>query len=329
MTSQILTVTVNPSLDVTTSTPRLEPQRKLRCGPPVMDAGGGGANVSRAIRALGGDSRAFVALGGNTGRQFAQLLREAGVDYLEFPLPGETRSSMTVMEEATGLHYRFVLPGPEQAVETGEEMLAALDRIVDGNVRYVVASGSLLPGIRADFYARLGSIVRRQGAKLILDTHGTALAEGLRGVPYLIRLNEIEARELAHEQERDSSVEQLALALIARQAAEVVVIGRGERGSLVTTTGGQFSIAPPAVVVRSMVGAGDSYVAALTLALSRGWSLEDANRYGVAAAASAVTGEATELCNPAGTEELFKLTGAPVHAGQEPPAPQAAREGRA
>lgn len=321
--SAILTVTVNPSLDITTSTARLEPQRKLRCGPAVMDAGGGGANVSRAIRELGGESLAFVGLGGNTGRQFAQLLRDASVEYVEFPLVGETRSSMTVMEEATGLHYRFVLPGPEQSPETGEQILAELDRIFEQPFSYVVASGSLLPGIRSDFYARVGNLARGHGAKLILDTHGEALKQALAGLPYLIRLNEIEARELAHETERDASIEQLAKALVGRQVAEVVVIGQGERGSLITTAEGQFSIAPPTVTVRSMVGAGDSYVAALTLALSRGWSLEAANRYGVAAAASAVTREATELCSHTGTEELFKLTGNPVYAGEER-APQVA-----
>jgi 6-phosphofructokinase 2 len=73
-----------------------------------------------------------------------------------------------------------------------------------------------------------------------------------------------------------------------------------------------------------MVGAGDSYVAALTLALSRGWSLEAANRYGVAAAASAVTGEATELCSHAGTEALFAITEKPVYLAEERSAPHVA-----
>lgn len=322
--SAILTVTVNPSLDVTTSTARVEPQRKLRCGPSVMDAGGGGANVSRAIRELGGESCAFVGLGGNTGRQFAQLLGDAGVESIEFTLSGETRSSMTVMEDVTGLHFRFVLPGPEQSPEVGEAMLAELSRIIDDKVRYVVGSGSLLPGMGIDFYARLAEVARQRGARLILDTHGAALKAALAGRPYIIRLNEIEARELAHETERDAPVAALARALVDRQAAEVVIVGMGEQGSLVTSADGQFSIAPPKVAVRSMVGAGDSHVAALTLALSRGWSLEAANRYGVAAAASAVTGEATELCSHAGTEALFAITEKPVYLAEERSAPHVA-----
>jgi 6-phosphofructokinase 2 len=207
-----------------------------------MDAGGGGANVSRAIRELGGESRAFVGLGGNTGRQFAQLLGDAGVEYIEFALPGETRSSMTVMEEVTGLHFRFVLPGPEQAPEVGGAMLAELGRIIDHKVRYVVGSGSLLPGMDIGFYARLGEVARQRGARLILDTHGAALKAALPGRPYIIRLNEIEARELAHETERDAPVAALARALVDRQSAEVVIVGLGEQGSLVTSADGQFSL---------------------------------------------------------------------------------------
>lgn len=307
--SPILTVTLNPALDTTTSVPRLEPQRKMRCSPAVFHPGGGGANVSRAIRELGGTSRAFVALGGHTGQQYSDLLRAAGVDCIEYPLSGETRSSLTVMEEETGLHYRFVLPGPPQEPRHGEEILAELGRIIGGGVGYVVASGSLLPGIAEDFYARLGDLVRWNNAKLILDTHGVALKRGLAGHPFLIRLNQLEAEELAAENASTSSPADVAAQLVAAGATEVAVFAMGERGSLVTTRDSQFAIAPPEVTVHSMVGAGDSYVAALTLALARGWSLESANRFGVAAAASAVTREATQLCERTSTERFYNETG--------------------
>jgi 6-phosphofructokinase 2 len=307
--SPILTVTLNPALDITTSVARLEPQRKLRCGPAVLHPGGGGANVSRAIVELGGSSRAFVAIGGHTGHQYRDLLRAAGVDCVEYPLSGETRSSMTVMEEATGLHYRFVLPGPTQEPRHGEEILAELGRIIAGGVGYVVASGSLLPGIAEDFYARLGDLVRWHGAKLILDTHGVALKRGLAGRPFLIRLNQLEAEELARETPARGDPAAVATQLVAAGEVDVAVFAMGERGSLVTTRDSQFTIAPPEVKVHSMVGAGDSYVAALTLALARGWSLESANRFGVAAAASAVTRQATQLCERTSTERFYNETG--------------------
>ena len=305
----ILTVTLNPALDTTTSVPRLEAQRKLRCTQPILHPGGGGANVSRAIRELGGESRAFVALGGHTGRQYLDLLRAAGVTYIDYALGGETRTSMTVMEAQTGLHYRFVLPGPPQTSQDGEAILAELGRIIAGGIGYVVASGSLLPGIAEDFYARLADVVRGHNAKLILDTHGAALKRAIAGRPFLIRLNQLEAEELAAETAAGAAPAEVAQQLVAAGAAEVVVFAMGERGSLVTTRDIQFTIAPPEVTVHSMVGAGDSYVAALTLALARGWSLESANRFGVAAAASAVTREATQLCERTSTERFYNETG--------------------
>ncbi|HEV2516173.1 MAG TPA: 1-phosphofructokinase family hexose kinase [Devosia sp.] len=312
----ILTVTLNPALDLTTTVPRLEPQHKLRCGPAILHPGGGGANVSRAIRELGGSSRAFVALGGHTGHEYSDLLRSAGVDCINYALTGETRTSMTVMEEETGLHYRFVLPGPVQDPRQGEEILAELGRIIAGGVGYVVASGSLLPGIAEDFYARLGDVVRWNNAKLILDTHGAALQHGLAGRPFLIRLNQLEAEELATESPTRGDPAAVAAQLVAAGVADVAVFAMGERGSLVTTRDGQFSIAPPEVQVHSMVGAGDSYVAALTLALARGWSLESANRFGVAAAASAVTREATQLCERTSTERFYNETGKVTYISQ-------------
>jgi 6-phosphofructokinase 2 len=316
----ILTITLNPALDTTTSVARLEPQRKLRCSPAVLHAGGGGANVSRAIRELGGTSRAFVVLAGHTGREYSDLLKSAGVECIEYNLPGETRTSLTVMEDETGLHYRFVLPGPPQEPRQGEEILAELGRIIAGNPGYVVASGSLLPGIADDFYARLGDVVRWHNAKLILDTHGVALKRGLAGRPFLIRLNQLEAQELAEQPSEEASPAAIASRLVSTGAAEVVVFAMGERGSLVTTRDAQFTISPPEVAVHSMVGAGDSYVAALTLALARGWSLESANRYGVAAAASAVTREATQLCERSSTERYFNET---EKTNSPPPSPVA------
>lgn len=102
-------------------------------------------------------------------------------------------------------------------------------------VAYVVASGSLLPGIAEDFYARLGDLVRGNNARLILDTHGAALKRGLIGRPFLIRLNQLEAEELAAENSPPSSPADIAAQLVATGATEVAVFAMGERGSLVTT----------------------------------------------------------------------------------------------
>ncbi len=90
--SPILTLTLNPALDMATEVPEILPGQKLRCTDPLLDPGGGGLNVSRAIRALGGDSLALVAIGGLTGDRLAGLIRAAGVTFLSILGPGETAS---------------------------------------------------------------------------------------------------------------------------------------------------------------------------------------------------------------------------------------------
>jgi len=304
----ILTVTLNPAVDVTTSVSRLEPSRKLRCVAPRFDPGGGGVNVSRVIKELGGQSRAFLAAGGGVGEQLRALLDTAGLDYELWPIDGETRFSLTVMEETTGLHYRFVLPGPELAVDSADALLQRLTTIVGSGYAYVVASGGLPPGLPVDVYGRLARIVRAAGARLIVDTHGEALRAAIAERPYLVRINHLEAQELIGGS-ADAAAHLLGRELVRRGMADAAIVTLGERGAIVATRAGETEIRPPVVAVRSTVGAGDSFVGALVLGLARGWPLDLAARYGVAAAAATVTTEATQLCEAATVERHFAAIG--------------------
>jgi 6-phosphofructokinase 2 len=74
----ILTVTLNPALDLETRTAALVPGHKLRCAPPRVDPGGGGINVARAIHVLGGEARAAVAVGGPVGAGLVDRMTAAG-----------------------------------------------------------------------------------------------------------------------------------------------------------------------------------------------------------------------------------------------------------
>jgi 6-phosphofructokinase 2 len=291
----ILTVTLNPALDLTASVGSVEPLRKLRCSAPRFDPGGGGVNVSRAIRELGGESRAFVAIGGHTGEQLREILRHTGLAIEYWPLIGETRISITIMDEARSLPYRFLLPGPTVSPFEADAILERLRICVSNYPGYVVASGSLPPGVPEDFYARLAKITRELGGKFIIDSHGAALRAATEERPYLVRLNHLEAQELLGG-DADTAAHALAGQLVDRGLAEVAIVTLGERGAIVATRDRRTEIRPPVVAVRSGVGAGDSFVAALAFGLANNWQLEEAARYGVAAAAAAVTTEATALC---------------------------------
>lgn len=306
---KILTITLNPALDITTATAQLMTQHKMRCSTPAYEAGGGGVNVSRAIKELGGQSHAFVALGGATGTHFRTLLDAAGIDYEIFELFGETRFSLTVMETNTHQHYRFVLPGPPQDAADGQRLLKALDRCLETGFDFVVASGTLAPGLPEDLYAQIAGLVRRHGGAFLLDTSGPALAKGLAGNPYLIKLDTIEARELAGMSAIDEvSSRVLARHLVDQGAAEVVIITLGDRGAVIASKDVNHHLVAPPVEVLSAVGAGDSFLAALTLALSQARPLEEACRMGVAAAASAVTTPGSRLCDRGQTKLLFEQT---------------------
>jgi 6-phosphofructokinase 2 len=301
----ILTITLNPALDITTTTGQLVPARKLRCSTPRYDAGGGGVNVSRAIGELGGASRAFVAIGGPTGEQYAALLSATNVDALLFHIADNSRFSLTVMEATSGQHFRFVLPGPTTIPAEVQGMETVIGDAISAGSRFVVASGSLPPDVPTDFYGRIARSARKAGAALILDTSGNALTAALAERPYCVRINHHEARELVGGDDPIEAADALARQLVNRKSCEIAVITIGDQGAIVASKEGIDRITPPHVEVRSTVGAGDSFVAALTLGLSRRWPLEKAARYGVAAAAAAVTTEATELCKRTDVERYF------------------------
>jgi 6-phosphofructokinase 2 len=308
MQKKILTVTLNPALDLSTSVDRMLANRKLRCAGAVLEPGGGGVNVSRMIRRFGGRSTALVALGGPTGRTLRELMERDGLDVVEFPIAGGTRQNVTVDETVRGRQYRLVLQGPRWS---GKEVKAALERIerLARDHEYVVATGSLPPGVPADFYARLARMVRRQGGRLILDTSGPPLRKALEAGVYLVKPNHIEFRDMSSTRRSDwQSMARVGRRLQERGKAEMMIVTRGAMGALAILPEGAWRLQSPKGKVVSMVGAGDSLIGAAVLAIARGKPLLDACRLGVAAASAAVATPGTELAGRAETLRVARRT---------------------
>ncbi len=304
----IITITLNPTVDLSISTDSIAPERKLRCSPPETDPGGGGVNVSRAISALGGNSTAFVALGGSNGDKLMRLLAEAGIGLLPFPAPGETRMSLTATDEQTGEQYRFVMPGPDWAPRDVARALSRIARAApEGGT--VILSGSQPPGVPDDFPARLASKIARTRARLLLDTSGKALHKLITAEARpadLLRMDDLEAEEVAGRPlpDREDSAD-YAQSLVHRGIADVVMVARGSDGNVLATKDKRWFATAAGVPVVSKVGAGDSFVAAFTLALARGLTLPEALRYGAAGASAAVMTPATDLCRGADVKRLL------------------------
>jgi 6-phosphofructokinase 2 len=303
---RVLTLTVNPAIDASCSVQNVFPEHKLRCGTVLHEPGGGGVNVSRAIRRFGGESTVLYLAGGPSGEMLGLLLDREGLKHLAIPIEEWTREDFTVLENATGQQYRFVVPGPNVRPE---EWNTCLERISSVNPMpdFVVASGSLPPGVPTDFYAQLAKRVRERGSRAIIDTSGAALAELFRGgdvylaKPSMRELREFVGRELLDEDEQNDA----AIAIVKRGQAQIVVVSLGAAGALLATADGCTRIRSPSVPVKSKVGAGDSMVAGIVLSLARDMSIRDSTRFGVACGAAAVMRPGSELCQREDTERLF------------------------
>ena len=306
----ILTLTVNPALDISTSTEQVVGNHKLRCTTSRLDPGGGGVNVSRVVRRLGGRTLAVYTAGGPVGEAYRRLIETERLPSVVVPIEGSTRESFTVDEKSSGAQYRFVLEGPTLSEEEWGACLDFVSQAIEPG-GYLVASGSLPPGVPDDFYARVVRLARDSGARCVVDSTGPALTEALAEGVFLVTPSR---RELgAHfgvTLDSERSQLEAASALIADGSAEYVALTLGDAGAVLASKAGVVRLRAPSVDVVSTVGAGDCFLAAFVLRLAQERSVEDAFRAAVAAGAAAVTTPATELCHRVDVERLEAELGA-------------------
>ena len=171
---------------------------------------------------------------------------------------------------------------------------------------YLVASGSLPPGVPCDFYARVARIGKDHGAKVIIDTSGDALNQALLEGVYLIKPNFREFRDLVgQEMKEEWQMKAQAVKLVNSGRCKVLVISLGAAGALMVSEEVVEYIRPPTVPIVSKVGAGDSMVAGTVLSMAQGRTPRDAVRFGIAAGAAAVMTPGTELCRGEDAERLY------------------------
>ena len=292
-----VTLTPNPALDISTAVERVMPTHKMRCVAPRYDPGGGGINVARVIRRLGGEVTAIYPRGGLTGQLFDRLVDGENIARRTSDIAGETRQDFAVHEDASGLQFRFVLPGP---VLAEHEWRACLDTLATcpGHADFVVASGSLPPGAPLDFYGRASRIVTSGGGKFLVDTSGPALKAALVDGVWLAKPSLRELCDVVGESLEDEADWVGACAgLVKDRRAEIVALTLGHRGALLVARDCALRAEPPPITPISSVGAGDSFLGAMVWGLAAGYDLAAALRLGVAAGSSAVLNPGTELAH--------------------------------
>lgn len=302
---KIITITFSPCIDKTTSVPDFIPEKKLRCAAPILEAGGGGVNVSRAIVKLGGHSIAVYPSGGCTGVLFDKLLADDKVTSKIVRTESETRENFIVVQESTGDQYRFGTPGTFLAEHEWKELVKMVEE--ENDIDFIVASGSLPPGVPLDIYAQMAAIAKEKNARFIVDTSGDALKYAINEGVFLVKPNLNELGALTGKPVANSTqIVEAARQIIIEKNCKAVVVSMGGAGAIFVTGDHAEKISVPKVDLKSTVGAGDSMVAGIVLYLSRGAELLEAVQYGLACGTSATMNPGTELCKKEDADQLFR-----------------------
>jgi 1-phosphofructokinase len=302
----IVTLTANPSVDRTIEIDTLVPGAVLRTRSALLDAGGKGVNVARALAANGHPATAVLPTGGAEGVQLTALLATAGITVVEVPIAGAVRSNITIAE-ADGTTTKLNEPGPHLSrAECARLANATFDAAL--NADWVVLCGSLPPGAPTDFYAYLTGRLHARGIRVAVDSSGDALRAVLPAHPDLIKPNREELADLTGRDVRTLGDVVAAARQVVDGGIPTVVASVGAEGALLVTAHGTWHAHGAIAETRSTVGAGDALLAGFLAAGDIG---QDAIATAVAwgAAAAGLPGSrmptATELdhaavrCSPA------------------------------
>jgi len=303
---KIVTVTFSPCIDKSTSVSALIPEKKLACATPKLEPGGGGINVARAIKKLGGEVTAIFPAGGYTGKHLIELLKKEQVSSHFIETINETRENIIVVDESANAQYRFGMPGTILMEQEWRKMLQDLGDINDAE--YIVASGSLPKGVPINIFAMIAEIAISKKAKLVVDTSGEALKDAVDKSVFLIKPNLGELSLLVgKEYINPGEISTAAKQIIENGKCQAVVVSMGAEGALLVTKNIERKIGPPVVDRKSTVGAGDSMVAGIVYRLAAGDDLETAVAYGVACGTAATMNSGTELCRKEDVEKILTL----------------------
>lgn len=303
--ARIITLTVNPAIDKSTTVAGISPNSKLRCTEPTFDAGGGGINVSRAIQNLGGSSLCSYFAGGPSGMFLKHLLDEKEIEQFVIKIEGFTRENLAVTDTNTNQQFRFGMPGPSIKKAEWQMALKQLELQLQKD-DFLVASGKLPPNVPDDFYVKVSQIAENKGAKFILDTSGEPLLKAANSKVYMLKPNLAELGMLCNEPSiTDLKLKSLAKSFLENNDCKILVVSLGPKGALLATKEEMIQIPAPVVHQKSTIGAGDSMVAGMVMSLIWGRSFSDMVRYGVACGTAATMHHGTQLCFKKDADKLY------------------------
>ena len=233
--SRVLTVTLNPAIDVRYNVENFRLGNVNRTQRIEKNAGGKGINVSRIVNLLGGDILATGIVGGFTGKLFLKKLNENSIKNNFLESEYETRTCIAIIDEK--------IDGITEILESGKGDMEVcnlfikkyLEILEDKEIKVICGSGSLLKGIDPLVYNTLIEEGNKRGIKFILDTSGSTLVKGIEAKPFLIKPNQEELEDILGR--KLNSIEEIAEAAreLMKKGAENVMVTLGGAGALLVT----------------------------------------------------------------------------------------------
>ncbi len=301
----IVTVTLNPAIDRTVSVEEFCIDKVNRVKNIQRDAGGKGLNVTKTIKALGGESQALVILGGRNGQWISDEAIRLGLDLITVSVSGETRENIKIVDLVEKTYTDLNEGGPV----ADEALIVLLIQKINAIVKpgdYLVLSGSALPGMPEDIFKRIIDSVKAKDVSVIVDVDGAYLENAIIAKPTLIKPN-IDELEAFLGKTLETLEDMIAAARnLIEKGVTYVVISRGSEGLLWVDANQAIEAKGLTVEVKSTVGAGDAVVAALVTGLSQGRLPDAIVRRAVATATSVVMNEGSKTGSMSNLVELEK-----------------------
>jgi tagatose 6-phosphate kinase len=281
----ITAVCLNPAVDKTYRVFSLQPGRIHRVERVEACPGGKGINVAKVLKRLGLDIRVTGFIGGGAGDALLRGLDRWDIPHRMVRIPGETRTCLNILEEVRRTQTEFLEPGPAVPPKKWEALKETVAEMAEKS-RVVVLSGSLPPGLAADAYYELISLVQSRRAKAIVDTGGAPLARALESRPFTVKPNGAEMASLFQREEMSDSERIGVLREWNRGGIPLACVTLGERGAIASMEGRVYRVIPPKIEAVNPVGSGDAFAAGLAAGLDRGEGIESALALAAASAAS-------------------------------------------
>lgn len=292
----IITVTLNPAVDKTIEIDDFLVGKVNRVSTLRLDAGGKGINVSKVIQSLGGTSKAVAILAGRNGEYIKNYLDSIGVENDAVFIGGETRTNTKVVDKKNHTNTDINESGPPVSSETLEKLQAKFYDNQDEN-SVLVFSGSIPQNVDKDIYKKWIVKAKEKGIKTVLDADGELLRQGIQAGPYLIKPNIAELEGLFGQKINNIEEAVKLSKKLFDYGIEIITISLGEDGAIFIKKDSVIHAKGIKVKVESTVGAGDSMVAALALAIEKNYDFEKAVKLSVACGTASVMTAGTQAAS--------------------------------